>query len=86
MLWQITAITVGVGAVILGVTRHAVWSMTVVLIALNGLTIGTGQVLGQIILCLVLSAVVAGTHLLRQYPKLVPALRDRQWRRIMSIE
>ncbi len=86
MLWQITAITVGVGAVIFGVTRHALWSMSIVLITLNGLTIGTGQVLGQIILCLVLSAVIGGTHLLRQYPQLLPALRDRRWRRVMSIE
>ena len=50
------------GAVIFGVTRHALWSMSIVLVTLNGLTIGTGQVLGQIVLCLVLSSSVTPWH------------------------
>ena len=86
MLWQITAITVAVGAVLLAVTRHAVWSMAGVLLLLNALTIGTGQTLGQIVICLVLSFVVGGTHFLRRYPDLLPAVRQKQWRRFMSIE
>ena len=86
MLWQITAITVAVGAVLLAVTRHAVWFMAGVLLLLNALTIGTGQTLGQIVICLVLSFVVGGTHFLRRYPDLLPAVRQKQWRRFMSIE
>ena len=86
MLWQITAITLGVGAVIFAVTRHAVWSMTGVFLVLNGLTIGTAQAPGQIAVCLVLSILVAGTHLSRELPSLKSAVRNRQWRRFMTIE
>ena len=53
---------------------------------LNVLTVATHQPIGQIGLCLVLSFVVAGTHLVKQRPQILPALRRRQWRRIMTIE
>ena len=86
MLWQITAVTLGVGAVIFAVTRHAVWSMTGVFLVLNGLTIGTAQAPGQIAVCLVLSILVAGTHVSRELPSLESAVRNRQWRRFMTIE
>ena len=86
MLWQITAVTLGVGAVLFAVTRHPVWSMTGVFVLLNALTIGTSQPLGQILICLALSFIVAGTHFLRQYPQIVPAARQRDWRRFMTIE
>ncbi len=86
MLWHLTAASAGVGLIVLALTRHAVWSLTAVFVALNALTIGTGQPIGQIIICLVLSFVVAGTHLLRQRPEIVPAVMRRDWRRLMSIE
>jgi glycerol-3-phosphate acyltransferase PlsY len=86
MLWQITAITVGVGAILFAVTRHPVWSMTGVFVLLNALTIGTSQSLGQILICLVLSSMVAGTHFLRRYSQILPAVRRRDWRMFMSIE
>lgn len=86
MLWHLTAASLGVGLIVLALTRHAVWSLTAVFVALNALTIGTGQPLGQIVICLVLSFVVAGTHLLRQRPEIVPAVMRRDWRRLMSIE
>ena len=86
MLWQITAVTVAVGGVLFALTRHAVWSLTGVFLLLNILTIATAQPLGVILLCLVLSSIVAGTHLFRQYPELVSAIRQRQWRRFMTIE
>ena len=86
MLWQLTAVSAAVGLVFLALTRHAVWSMTAIFVVLNALTIGTGQPLGQIVICLVLSFVVAGTHVLRQYPQIVPAVMRRDWRRLMSIE
>ena len=86
MLWQITAISGAVGLLALAATRHVVWAMTAVFIALNALTIATGQPLGQIILCIVLSLLVAGTHFGRQRAYLLPALANRDWRRFMSID
>lgn len=86
MLWQITAVTVAFGVALFAVTRHAVWSLTGVFLLLNILTIATSQPVGQILLCLTLSSLVAGTHVFRRYPELVPAIRQRQWRRFMSIE
>ena len=86
MLWQITAVTVAVGAVFFAVTRHAVWSVTAVFVLLNLLTIATAQPLGQIVICLVLSFLVAGTHLIRQYPQLGPLVGQRQWRKVMRVE
>ncbi len=86
MLWQITAISGAVGLLVLAATRHVVWAMTGVFIALNALTIATGQPVGQIILCIVLSLLVAGTHFGRQRAQLMPALASRDWRRFMSID
>lgn len=86
MLWQITAITVAFGGIFFGITRRSVWSMAAVFILLNALTIGTSQSMGTIVLCLTLSFVVAGTHFLRQYPQLLPAIRQGDWRRFMSID
>ncbi len=84
MLWQITAISAAVGIIALAVTRNMVWAMAAIFIILNGLTIGTGQPLGQIILCLVLSFLVAGTHFVRQRTELQAAIADRDWRRFTS--
>ena len=86
MLWQITAISGAVGLLVLAATRHVVWAMTAVFVALNGLTIGTGQPAGQVILCIVLSLLVAGTHFGRQRAQLMPALTSRDWRRFMRID
>ena len=84
MLWQITAITVAFGAVLFAITRHPVWSLTGVFLLLNILTIITAQTPGLIALCIVLSLVVAGTHIFRQRPSLIPAIRSGDWRRLMS--
>ena len=86
MLWQITAISGAAGVLVLVATRHVVWTMTAVFIVLNALTIATGQPVGQIILCIVLSLLVAGTHFGRQRAQLMPALAKRDWRRFMSID
>ncbi len=86
MLWQITAISGAAGLLVLAATRHVVWAMTGVFIVLNALTIATGQPVGQIILCIVLSLLVAGTHFGRQRAQLIPALASRDWRRFMSID
>ncbi|HJO82145.1 MAG: glycerol-3-phosphate acyltransferase [SAR202 cluster bacterium] len=86
MLLGITAITVAFGAIEYGVTRHAVWSMTGTFVLLNALTIATLQPLTQILLCLMLSSLVAGTHLWRQYPQVSLAVWERRWRKYMMIE
>ena len=86
MLWQITAVAVLLGAVLLFVTRRTVWSMTGVFILLNVLTIATAQDLGLIILCLVLSFIVAATHFSRRRADLLHALKSGDWRRIMSTD
>ena len=86
MLWQITAISGAVGLLTLGATRHVVWAMTAVFVALNALTIATGQPTGQIILCIVLSLLVAGTHFGRRRAELLPALASGNWRRFMSMD
>lgn len=86
VLWQLTAITIGVGAVLFLVTRRPVLTMTGVFLVLNALTIATGQTLGLILVCLILTFVVGSTHFFRQYPQFMSAIRQRQWRRLMSIE
>ncbi len=86
MLWQITAISGAAGLLVLLLTRHGVLAVTCVFIVLNALTIATGQATGQIVLCIVLSFLVAGTHLWRQSDEVTDAVRERSWRRFLSIE
>ncbi len=86
MLWQITAVAVLAGAILLVLTRRAVWTMAAVFILLNALTIATAQSPGLIVLCLVLSFLVAATHFSRQRADLLPALKSGDWRRIMSTD
>jgi hypothetical protein len=86
MLWQFTAITVVFGGALYVSTRRAVWSMTGVPVPLNGLTVVTFQPLGQILRCLTLSFLVAGTHSWRQYPQIALVVRQRQWQKFMTIE
>ena len=85
MLWQITALSAAFGLVILVIVRHPVWAVTGVFVALNALTIATGQPVGQIVLCLALSFLVAGTHIGRQLDEVSEAIRSRDWRRFMRI-
>ena len=80
MLWEITAISGACGVLVLLAVRHPVLAMGVVFVVLNILTIATGQPLGQIILCLILSFLVAGTHIWRQYAEIVTVVRNRNWR------
>ena len=86
MLWGITLVSMGFGAIVFGATRHVLWSIVGVFVLLNALTIATAQSAGMILLCMVLSMVVGGTHLWRRHPHISSALRQRQWRRLMTIE
>ena len=85
MLWQITAISGLAGVLVLVATRHPVLSVAGVFVALNVLTIATGQPIGQIVLCLVLSFLVAGTHIGRQYDEIAASVKSRNWREFMRI-
>jgi glycerol-3-phosphate acyltransferase PlsY len=85
-LWGITLVSMGFGAIVFGATRHVLWSIVGVFVLLNALTIATAQSAGMILLCMVLSMVVGGTHLWRRHPHISSALRQRQWRRLMTIE
>ena len=71
---------------VLLLTRNGVLAVTSVFILLNALTIITGQATGQIVLCIVLSFLVAGTHLWRQSDEVTGAVRERSWRRFLSIQ
>ena len=86
MLWQITAISGAFGLLILVTVRHPVLAVAGVFVALNVLTIATGQPAGQIVLCLALSFLVAGTHIGRQLDEVSEAIRSRDWRRFMRIQ
>ena len=86
MLWQLTAVAALGGLALLAISRHVILSMVGAFVLLNGLTIGTAQPLGMIVLCLVLSLIVGATHVFREYDQLLPAMRRRQWRRFMSVE
>ena len=86
MLWQITAISGAFGLLILVTVRHPVLAVAGVFVALNVLTIATGQPVGQIVLCLALSFLVAGTHIGRQFDEVSEAIKSRQWRKFMRIQ
>jgi len=64
MMWELTAVSLAVGLALLAISRHMVWSITGAFVAPNTLTILTSQPAGMVGLCLSLSFVVAGTHLL----------------------
>ena len=86
MLWDMTALSMVFGLMILAATRHVVWSITGAFVALNVLTIATGQPIEMIALCLLLSFIVAATHLYRGRGHLLPDVRQRRWARFMSAE
>ena len=83
MLWQLTAASMVAGIAAFAVARNVVWAMAGVFIALNGLTILTGQSAGQIALCLAISGLVTGTHFARERRELGAAMAKRDWRRFM---
>ena len=85
LLWQITAATVLFGAIVFIVTKHAVWSVTATFVFLNALTI-VFQPVGPVVLCLVLSFVIAITHFGRQNSRLMSAIRARDWKSFMKVE
>ena len=82
----LTAIVVPLAALALMVTKNVVISITLAFILLNALTIATSQSVPNIALCLVLSTIVAGTHLYRTGAELMPAIREKRWLDITRVE
>lgn len=85
-VWQITAVTLATGGVVIALTRRTVTAIVGAFFVLNGLTIFTGQPLGLVLICVILSLIVAGTHVFRQYPQLSVYVRQRRWRRVGGID
>lgn len=85
-LWAISLISVGAGALFFALNRHPVRAVTVIFLVLNALTIATAQPAGVIVLCLALSLLVAGTHLHREYPRMLSALRRGDWCRLTEVD
>ena len=67
-------------------TRSALWSLFAGFALLNVLTIATGQPLEQVILCLGLTFMVMGTHMVRVFRALWPAVKALDFQRIGEIE
>ena len=85
-LWAITLISVGAGALIFAISRHPVRAVAGIFLVLNALTIATAQPVGVVVLCLALSFLVAGTHLHREYPQMLSALRKGDWRHLTEAD
>jgi len=66
--------------------RSVVWSIFAALIALNVLTIATGQPAAQVGLCIVLSIVVIGTHVWRERVQFIAAIQKFDFARLGQIE
>ncbi len=86
LLPLLTAVMVLIFGVALVITRNVMISMIVGFVALNAMIIGTLQPLPMIILCLILTTIVAVTHFLRAGNQLIPAVRLRDWRGVTKIE
>lgn len=75
----LTLVTVALATLTFAVTRNAVGAITLGILALNALTIATGQAAAQTTLCLLLSVIVVGTHLFSVRSRLWVAYRARRW-------
>ena len=82
----ITAIAFLATVLVILFTRNALVSIVAGFFVLNVLTIATLQTAPMIALCLLLSAMVAGTYFVRVGAQLVPAIMRRDWREITRIE
>ena len=66
--------------------RSPVAGIAVGIVVLNILTVATGQPVSQVVLCLLLTSLVAGAHLGATWRRYVAALRERRWVALVSIE
>ena len=86
MVWDLTLASIAIGAVTYVVTRHSISALTAIFVALNVLTIATGQPVGLVVTCLALSTLVVVTHLVRSYPDIARSLRRGDWRGALDQE
>ena len=66
--------------------RSPVAGIAVGIVVLNILTAATGQPVSQVLLCLILTSLVAGAHLGATWRRHLAALRERRWTALLSIE
>lgn len=74
------------GVIIIALTKNVVVGGGVGFVVLNVLTIVTGQSTQVVVVCLVLSALVAGTHFAATWRQYVEAARTRDWTRVLFVE
>ncbi len=86
LMWQVTAVAVAVGVVMLALTRHIFWSAGFTLFAFNALAIITGQPLGLIVLSIGMTLLIGGTNVVQHRSYLLSALADRDWRRFLNAD
>ena len=86
ILWTVSLPAAGAGILIFALTRHATLAIATTILVLNILVIATLQPAAMIGSYIGISTIILGTHVLRRHGDLIPALRERQWRRAMTIE
>ena len=79
-------VTLPPAMLLMAILRSSVLGMVVAFVALNILTIVTGQSLGTIIVCLLLTLVVAVTHFGRDANIYVRLFNQRRWNAMKRIE
>ena len=82
----LTIVTIASAALFVLLTRNAVLSIILGFVLLNVLTVATAQPGSQIALCLALTFVGGGVHLVRARRQYAAALRERRWTAILFIE
>ena len=82
----LTAFVIPFTVLVLLVTRKPVPAFAGGIIFLNLLLIATTQPPAQILLCLALSALVAGTHFYRSGARIMPVVRSKRWWQVVDIE
>ena len=76
-LWTLAAVAIALAADL--ATRSVVFGIVSGIVAINAMTVATGQGMVQISLCLTLSAIVAATHYGMTYREVVRSVRQKGW-------
>ena len=84
-LWDITALSVISGALMLAAARKPVLSVGWIFLSICVIAIGAGRPAGEIAMCVAISALAIGTHFARSWDDISAAASARDWRRFMEI-